>query len=118
MPCDESDSRGPWHEHLLAQVQPHSLIENAVHHGTAARAFPNQEASSVIWTTRHPRNIHNAISQEGLRQSPRSDAHDLPTDVCQVDLDLAAVIGAWGTVPAAIRAGIVIMVKATAVGNG
>jgi hypothetical protein len=36
----------------------------------------------------------------------------LPTDTCQNDHDLAAVNAAWPTLPAAIKAGILAMVKA------
>jgi hypothetical protein len=36
----------------------------------------------------------------------------MPTDTCQTDPDLTAVIDAWHTLPEALRAGIVAMVKA------
>jgi hypothetical protein len=36
----------------------------------------------------------------------------LPNDTCKTDPDLAAVVEAWPTLPAAIRAGILAMVKA------
>jgi hypothetical protein len=39
-------------------------------------------------------------------------SHRVPTDTCQNDSDLAAVIGCWDRLPEAIRAGIVAMVKA------
>ena len=40
--------------------------------------------------------------------------HQLATDTCQTDPDLAAVIDAWDRLPEAVRAGIVAMVQATA----
>jgi hypothetical protein len=36
----------------------------------------------------------------------------LPNDTCQSDPDLAAVVATWPTLPEAIRAGILAMVKA------
>jgi hypothetical protein len=38
----------------------------------------------------------------------------LPTDTCQTEPDLAAVIAAWDRLPAAVKAGIVAMVQAAA----
>ncbi len=49
---------------------------------------------------------------QGLRVSPETVAHQLPTDKCQTDSDLAAVIDAWDRLPEAIKAGIMAMVKA------
>jgi len=37
----------------------------------------------------------------------------LPNDVCKTDSDLAAVMTAWPELPEAIKADIVVMVKAT-----
>jgi hypothetical protein len=37
----------------------------------------------------------------------------LPTDTCKIDPDLAAVVAAWPSLPEAMKAGIVAMVKAT-----
>jgi hypothetical protein len=37
----------------------------------------------------------------------------LPNDVCKTDPDLAAVMAAWPELPEAIKADIVVMVKAT-----
>jgi hypothetical protein len=42
----------------------------------------------------------------------------LPTDTCHLPPDLAAVVAAWPTLPEAIRAGIVALVKAAAPGPG
>jgi hypothetical protein len=39
----------------------------------------------------------------------------LPTDNCQLPPDLAAVVAAWPSLPEAIRAGILAMVKAASV---
>jgi hypothetical protein len=36
----------------------------------------------------------------------------LPTDTCKTDPDLAAVVTAWPALPAAIKAGILAMVRA------
>jgi hypothetical protein len=36
----------------------------------------------------------------------------LPTDTCQTDPDLAAVVAAWPELPEVVRAGIVAMVMA------
>jgi hypothetical protein len=41
----------------------------------------------------------------------------LPTDICQTDPGLAAVVAAWPELPEAVRAGIVAMVKAAAGGS-
>jgi hypothetical protein len=49
---------------------------------------------------------------DDLGQSPRGDAHYLPTDTCNTDPDLAAVVAAWPDLPGAIRTGILAMVKA------
>jgi hypothetical protein len=38
----------------------------------------------------------------------------LPTDTCQTDPDLSAIIDAWPALPEAVKAGIVAMVKAAA----
>jgi hypothetical protein len=38
----------------------------------------------------------------------------LPTDTCQTDPELAAIIDAWDRLPEAVRAGIAAMVKAAA----
>ena len=49
---------------------------------------------------------------KSLRLARESVAHHLPTDTCQNDPDLAAVVTAWPGLPEAIKAGIVAMVKA------
>jgi hypothetical protein len=41
--------------------------------------------------------------------------HQLPTDNCQLPPDLAAVVATWPTLPEAIQAGILAMVRAAAV---
>jgi hypothetical protein len=45
------------------------------------------------------------------RQSDRPVAHHLPTDTRSLPPDLAAVVAAWPTLPEALRAGIVAMVR-------
>ncbi len=52
-------------------------------------------------------------SHKGLRISTPSVSHPIPTDTCKTDPDLAAVVDAWPTLPEAIRAGILAMVKAS-----
>ena len=49
---------------------------------------------------------------KGNPSHQRSLAHHLPTDTCQTDPDLARIVDAWPTLPEAVRAGIVAMVKA------
>jgi hypothetical protein len=48
-----------------------------------------------------------------LRIASEGVSHHLPTDTCKTDPDLAAVMAAWPELPEAIKAGIVVMVKAT-----
>jgi hypothetical protein len=55
---------------------------------------------------------HNTIPDNGLRIATHSVAHSMPTDTCQADPALTAVIEAWDRLPEAIRAGIVAMVHA------
>jgi hypothetical protein len=47
-----------------------------------------------------------------LRRVPSLVSHRIPTDTCQNDPDLAAVIQAWDCLPDAIRKNIVEMAKA------
>ena len=54
----------------------------------------------------------NLGSDKDLRQPTPPLAHHLPTDTCQTDPDLAAVVDAWDRLPEAVRAGIVAMVRA------
>jgi hypothetical protein len=49
---------------------------------------------------------------KGLRVATSPVSTLLPTDTCQNDPDLAAVVAAWSDLPEAVRAGIVAMVKA------
>jgi hypothetical protein len=37
----------------------------------------------------------------------------LPTDTCPLPPDLAAVVGAWPSLPGAVRAGILAMIRAS-----
>ena len=59
--------------------------------------------------------------QTGFRKDPKGQrlasstprrSHHIPTDNCQNDPELTAVIEAWDRLPEAVRAGIVAMVKA------
>jgi hypothetical protein len=47
-----------------------------------------------------------------LRSRAEQVAHHLPTDTCQTDPDLAAVVDAWPELPEAIKVGILAMIKA------
>jgi hypothetical protein len=47
-----------------------------------------------------------------LRITAPSVGHHLATDTCQTDLDLARIVDAWPTLPEALKAGILAMVKA------
>ena len=51
-------------------------------------------------------------ADNGLRIVTPSVAHPMPTDTCQTDPDLTAVIDAWKTLPEAVRASILMLVKA------
>ncbi len=55
---------------------------------------------------------HKSNIDKGLRIATQPIGHQLSTDTCQNDPDLAAVVAAWPDVPEAIKAGIVAMVKA------
>jgi hypothetical protein len=64
--------------------------------------------------------IHNLAADSpeylnsiGLRLEIPSLAHQLPADICQLPPDLALIVGRWGSLPEAVRAGIVAMVKAS-----
>src|SRR5262245_50844904 len=54
----------------------------------------------------------NAKSYKDLRPEGKPFAHHLPTDTCNTNADLAAVVAAWPELPEAIRAGILAIVKA------
>jgi hypothetical protein len=55
---------------------------------------------------------HKPQCGKGLRISTPPVSHHIPTDTCQNDPDLAAVVDAWQTLPEALKAGILAMVKA------
>jgi hypothetical protein len=54
----------------------------------------------------------NTKLDKGLRLAQQTVAHHLPTDTCNTDPDLAAVVAAWPELPEAVKAGILAMVKA------
>ncbi len=56
--------------------------------------------------------IRKGEQDKDLRREAPLVGHHLATDTCQTDPDLAAVIEAWPSIPEAVRAGIVAMVKA------
>ncbi len=51
-------------------------------------------------------------SSKGLRIAIPSVAHSMPTDTCLTDPNLTAVIDAWDGLPEAVRASILMLVKA------
>jgi len=51
-------------------------------------------------------------SRKNLRRSRLALAEPLPNDNCNTDPDLAAVVATWPSLPEAIKAGILAMVKA------
>jgi hypothetical protein len=53
-----------------------------------------------------------------LGKATQSLGPQLATDTCQTDPVLAAVIEAWPSIPEALRAGILAMVKAAAKSGG
>jgi hypothetical protein len=57
-------------------------------------------------------------SEQGLRLSAPDLAHPMPTDPCQMPPDLPLIVERWDTLPEAVRAGIVAMVKASGKGDG
>jgi hypothetical protein len=59
---------------------------------------------------------HNAIPGKGLRVATPPVAHPVPTDTCQTDPDLTAVIDAWDRLPEGVRASILMLVKAASKG--
>jgi hypothetical protein len=54
----------------------------------------------------------NSCPLKDLGIEDQEDSHHLPTDACKTDPNLATVVAAWPTLPEAIRAGILAMVKA------
>ena len=57
--------------------------------------------------------LPKSCPDNALRIASEGVSHHLPTDTCKTDPDLAAVMAAWPELPEAIKAGIVVMVKAT-----
>ena len=55
----------------------------------------------------------STISKRPLRRQTPALAESPPNDICKIDPDLVAVVAAWPELPAALRAGIVAMVKAS-----
>jgi hypothetical protein len=58
----------------------------------------------------------NSGCRKDLRIATPPVSHHFPTDTCQTDPDLTAVIHAWDRLPEAVRAGIVAMVRAASKG--
>jgi hypothetical protein len=52
-------------------------------------------------------------SRKALRRCDVNVAHQVPTDTCKTDPDLAAIVAGWPKLPEAIKAGILAMVKAS-----
>jgi hypothetical protein len=63
--------------------------------------------------SRPPQSLHKSKSDKELRHEVSGVAPHLPHDTRQTSLDLNAVIDAWPTLPDAIRAGIMAMVRAS-----
>jgi hypothetical protein len=53
-----------------------------------------------------------------LRRDALAVGHHLAADTCQTDPELAVAIEAWPSMPEAVRAGIVAMVKAASKAGG
>jgi hypothetical protein len=62
---------------------------------------------------RPPLELTKVKSVKPLRLPTSPIAHHLPTDTRKSNPDLAAVVDAWPTLPEAVKAGIVAMVKAS-----
>ncbi len=62
-----------------------------------------------------PLDFHKCLLIKDLRSSVELAAHHLPTDTRRADSDLTALVDAWPTLPEAIRAGIVAMVRASVI---
>jgi len=54
----------------------------------------------------------NSLSANDLRHTAPSVAHQLPTDTCKIDPELAAIAEAWPDLPEAVKASILMLVKA------
>jgi hypothetical protein len=58
-----------------------------------------------------PSDSHNVIQHNALHVVAIDVGHLLVTDSCQIDPDLLAILEAWPTLPEALEAGIVAMIK-------
>jgi hypothetical protein len=59
----------------------------------------------------------NPLSSKELRIATPPVGHLMATDACQTDADLAAVVGAWDRLTEAVRASIMMLVKASGGGR-
>ncbi len=55
---------------------------------------------------------HKSDADKGLRIADPPVAAPMPCDICQTDPGLAAVVNAWNRLPEAVRASILMLVKA------
>jgi hypothetical protein len=75
---------------------------------------PERIRTSNLRFRRPMRQTSKHNDAKDLRHAPSVVSHHIPTDTCQNNPELAAVIRYWDRLPEAIRAGIVAMVKAAA----
>jgi hypothetical protein len=80
-------------------------------------SFPNEVPPTRTRTDNpliesQPSDSHNLNSIKSLRKVGMPVGHLLATDNCHMDPDLLAILEAWPTLPEAIKAGVVAMVKA------
>jgi hypothetical protein len=59
----------------------------------------------------------NSRQSKSLRQEAPPVGHHLATDTCQTDSDLARIVDVWPTLPDAIKAGILALIKAASGGR-